>query len=369
MFNDWGAHIGVTYQEVDDDGATFPASPGELGLRGDVRIGAHPIDGPYGVLAYNYFPDRGDMVLDVYDNWGAPYNDHIFMRNVLRHEHGHGLGLQHVTPENCQKLMEAFLCQNFDGPQDDDIRGGMRLYGDVYEFNNTAASATDVGVLEGSWSPAQPVSVTSGVDYDYYRFTTTSAALVSVTIDPVGYHYNLEGEIIDTDQFVDLAFRMLGGANGSDMLLQVNETGLGENEELVDFVLPAAGDYWVLVFRAGGSTGLQRYDIDVDVELTGVTAVDGIPQAGLGLSLYPNPFNPRTAVRFYATQAGPVAVDVFDVRGALVRSLHDQADGAGWMKLAWDGRNAQGASVPSGSYLMRVEAGGRVETVRGVLVE
>ena len=103
-----------------------------------------------------------------------------------------------------------------------------------------------------------------------------------------------------------------------------------------------------------------------------VTAVDDgsdLPPAAALQSIYPNPFNPRTAVRFYATQAGPVAVDVFDVRGALVRSLHDQADGAGWMKLAWDGRNAQGASVPSGSYLMRVEAGGRVETVRGVLVE
>lgn len=369
MFNDWGSHIGVTYQEVSDDGASFPGSAGEVGLRGDVRIGAHPIDGGYGVLAYNYYPDRGDMVLDTYDNWGNSYNNYIFMRNVLRHEHGHGLGLGHVTPENCQKLMEAYLCQNFDGPQDDDIRGGMRFYGDTYEFNNSAANATDLGVLEGTWSPAQPVSITSGVDYDYYRFTTAGAALVSVTVDPVGYHYNLEGEIIDTDEIMDLAFRVLGGTNGSNNLIQVNGTGLGEDEMLVDFALPEAGDYWVLVFRAGGFTDLQRYDIDIDVELTGITAAGDVPVADLGATLYPNPFNPQTAVRFYAAQAGPVSVDVFNVRGERVRRLHDDASSAGWQELTWDGRNDAGGSVASGSYLLRVEAGGRVQTVRGLLVE
>ena len=78
---------------------------------------------------------------------------------------------------------------------------------------------------------------------------------------------------------------------------------------------------------------------------------------------FPNPFNPRTTARFYVADPGPISLDIYTVAGQLVRSIRDQADAAGWQKLAWDGRNDQGTSVPSGAYLLQVRAGGRVEAV------
>jgi hypothetical protein len=42
------------------------------------------------------------------------------------------------------KLMEPYLSLRFDGPQDDDIRGAHRLYGDPYEVNGTVATATPI---------------------------------------------------------------------------------------------------------------------------------------------------------------------------------------------------------------------------------
>ena len=371
IFNDWGKQIGVSYQEVDDDGAAFPNSSGELGLRGDVRIGAHAIDGTYGILAYNYFPDVGDMVLDTAEYWSAATNNFVFMRNICRHEHGHGIGLGHVTPELCQKLMEAYICTSFDGPQDDDVRGGMRYYGDIFEFNNNPAGATDLGALVGVFNPEFPVSLTSGVDFDYYRFTTAGAANLSVVVDPVGGRYDLEGVMVQTDEIMDLAFRVLGGTGGSDILIEVNDTGLGENEVLVDFTLPAAGDYWVLVFRAGGTPNLQRYDLTIDVEPSDITAVDfdRIPRADLGLRLFPNPFNPRTTARFYVATPGPITLDVYNVAGKLVRRIQDRAESVGWIELMWDGRNNAGESVPSGAYLVRVQVRNRVQNVRGLLLE
>ena len=371
MFDDWGKHIGVTYEEVDDDGAAFPNFPGELGLRGDVRIGSHPIDGQYGVLAYNYYPDVGDMVLDSSDNWGAPYNDHVFMRNIIRHEHGHGLGLGHVSPENCQKLMEPYICQNFDGPQDDDLRGAMRNYGDTHEFNNNAAGATDLGALEGPFVLELPASLTTSVDFDYYRFTTTGAAELDVVLDPVGQRYDLEGVMVETDEVMDLAFRVLGGENGADMLIQVNDVGLGDDEILVDFPLPAPGDYWILVFRAAGTPDVQRYDLALDVTLTDITNVarEATPAAELAPTLYPNPFNPRTTLRFHAAQAGPVQLSVYDVAGRLVRSIDGRADAAGWQELTWDGRTNRGDAAPSGAYVLRARSAQQTWTARGVLLE
>jgi len=371
MFNDWGKHIGVTYQEVADDGATFPVSAGVVGLRGDVRIGAHNIDGTNGILAYNFFPNVGDMVLDTSEYWGAASGNYVFMRNICRHEHGHGLGLQHVVPETCQKLMEAYICTNFDGPQDDDIRGGMYFYGDTFEFNNNAASATDLGVLVGAYSPQWPISLTNGVDFDYFRLTTTGPAELDVTVDPVGSRYVLDGVVVQTDEIQDLAFRVLGGVNGADVLIEVNDTSYGENEMLVDFALPDAGDYWVVIYRATGAFEVQRYNLTLDVEPTSILFVedDRTPGADLGLRLYPNPFNPRTTARFYVAEPGLTTLDVYDVAGKLVRRLRGQAESVGWADLTWDGRNDAGASAPSGTYLLQVSAGRRSQTARAVLLE
>ncbi len=370
IFNDWGKHVGITYVEVSDDGAAFPTTAGELGLRGDVRIGAHNIDGYYNVLAYNYFPNIGDMVLDTSENWGSASNNYRYMRNICRHEHGHGMGLQHVSPTNCQKLMEPYACTNFDGPQDDDIRGAMRLYGDTYEFNNTAASATDLGYLDGVFSPEFPVSLTTSVDYDYWKFSTAGPAELSVTVTPVGSTYLIDSGSISTDQIIDVAFRVLGGS-GSDVLTIVNDNGLGAGESVAGMVLPDAGDYWVLVYRAAGTPDVQRYDLTIDVTPSGILAVDDglVPVRDLGLRVFPNPFNPMTTARFYAPAAGAVTVGVYDLAGKLVRRLDADADAAGWMELTWDGRDRTGRQAPSGMYLLRAAAAGRTQTERVLMVE
>ncbi len=370
MFNDWGSHCGITYHEVADDGAAFPGSAGAVGLRGDVRISSHSVDGAQGVLAYNYFPNVGDMVLDSSENWGAATNHYRYMRNIVRHEHGHGFGLQHVTPENCSKLMEAFACTNFDGPQDDDLRGSMRLYGDVYERNNTVETASDLGTVSGTFALEHPAAVTSSVDFDYYRFTTSGPAVLGVTLDPVGSRYLLEGVFVQTDEIMNLAFQVLGGPNGSEVLATVNDVGLGGTEVLAGFALPAAGDYWLYVYRAGGLTDLQRYDLALDVQVDDLTAApdQGLLARGAAATLAPNPFNPRTVVRFQVETPGPYALDVYDVSGRLVRHLRGTAV-AGWNEQAWDGRGDRGEAMPSGTYLMRIRAGEAVQFVRGLLLE
>ena len=140
--------------EPNDDGAAWTQSTidaGALDVRGDVRIAGHLIDGNSGVLAYNFFPDFGDMVIDTGDTF---YNDtsdsSLRLRNVLAHEHGRGLGLSHSCPINQTKLMEPFVSTAFDGPQHDDILGTNRGYGDTNEHNDVTGSPTALGAFSGS---------------------------------------------------------------------------------------------------------------------------------------------------------------------------------------------------------------------------
>ena len=49
-------------------------------------------DGNFGVLACNYYPQNGDMIIDTADNYYSN-NPGTGTTNVLTHEIGHGVGL------------------------------------------------------------------------------------------------------------------------------------------------------------------------------------------------------------------------------------------------------------------------------------
>ncbi len=74
----------------------------------------------------------------------------------------------------------------------------------------------------------------------------------------------------------------------------------------------------------------------------------------------PNPFNPNLEIKFATAKAGHVRLEVFDMRGHLVRTLLDDVQGAGEGTLTWDGRNGQGQTLASGVYRVKMEAGGEL---------
>lgn len=99
-----------------------------------------------------------------------------------------------------------------------------------------------------------------------------------------------------------------------------------------------------------------------------VGPIGDAPRIALLSQNTPNPFNPRTTIRFELTRPGSVRLDVFDVAGRLVRQLVDADLGAGRHEVSWDGRDERGHEAASGSYLARLECEGWVETVRMGLV-
>ena len=68
----------------------------------------------------------------------------------------------------------------------------------------------------------------------------------------------------------------------------------------------------------------------------------------------PNPFNPRTTIAFDLHRPGHVELGVFDARGRRVATLVSESRGAGGHTVDWDGRSADGGTVPSGVYFARL---------------
>jgi hypothetical protein len=85
----------------------------------------------------------------------------------------------------------------------------------------------------------------------------------------------------------------------------------------------------------------------------------GVADTPLAVQLrgnYPNPFNPRTTIRFTLDDARSVQVTVFTADGRRVATLAGGGFGAGAHEVVWDGLDHAGRPQPSGSYMYVVQA-------------
>jgi hypothetical protein len=100
-----------------------------------------------------------------------------------------------------------------------------------------------------------------------------------------------------------------------------------------------------------------------------VEATTGTPTEFALNQNYPNPFNPTTSISFSMPKDGHVLLQVYDVTGALVKTLVDQTVRAGNMQTNWDGTNLSGNKVASGVYLYRMASDNFVTAKKMVLMK
>jgi flagellar hook assembly protein FlgD len=63
-----------------------------------------------------------------------------------------------------------------------------------------------------------------------------------------------------------------------------------------------------------------------------------------------------------------VRIGIFDIRGALVRTLTDEVFEAGTHSVVWNGEDDSEQAQPSGVYFAQLLSGGRQEAVKLTLV-
>jgi hypothetical protein len=84
---------------------------------------------------------------------------------------------------------------------------------------------------------------------------------------------------------------------------------------------------------------------------------------------YPNPFNPTTTIKYLLPEVSNVQVTVINIMGQSVRTLIDQVQPAGEHNVIWDGRDEAGATVASGIYFYRMQAGSFIQTRKMVMMK
>jgi uncharacterized repeat protein (TIGR01451 family) len=89
-------------------------------------------------------------------------------------------------------------------------------------------------------------------------------------------------------------------------------------------------------------------------------ALDGV-ELGMG---YPNPFNPEAVIPFALSESSQVRLAVYDMLGRQVAVLVEGQVSAGVHEAVFNG-----SRLPTGVYLVRLEAQGQVQTQRITLMK
>lgn len=130
---------------------------------------------------------------------------------------------------------------------------------------------------------------------------------------------------------------------------------------------------------------LERTNVDVDTDDCALDFMDeaapnpgttSIPTSRVGDATQtrlrwslpaPNPARGRVSLTLHTSQPGPVRIEVLDVSGRRVCGLlENAAAAAGDLGVEWNGRDARGANVTAGIYLVRATTNEGIRQIRVV---
>ena len=85
---------------------------------------------------------------------------------------------------------------------------------------------------------------------------------------------------------------------------------------------------------------------------------------------YPNPFNASTQINYYLPKRTSVTLNIFNIKGQLIKTLNDSTKPAGNHAITWDSTDETGKDLPSGIYLYQLVIDGHktIDTQKMVLM-
>ena len=132
-------------------------------------------------------------------------------------------------------------------------------------------------------------------------------------------------------------------------------------EEIIDFT--SVDSIWLRFWfnYPNNDGGMSEWFID-NITTYGCVGIEteislgNLPEAYKLEQNYPNPFNPNTTIRFETPITTNVSLNIYNIKGQLVRRLFNETLNAGRHTIHWDGKDNNEKELSSGIYLYRLEA-------------
>ena len=84
---------------------------------------------------------------------------------------------------------------------------------------------------------------------------------------------------------------------------------------------------------------------------------------------YPNPFNPETNIKYQIYEENKVELNIYNIKGQLVKTLISQVQSSGKYEVIWNGTNENSQIITSGVYLYMLKTGNKTYTKKMLLMK
>jgi hypothetical protein len=84
---------------------------------------------------------------------------------------------------------------------------------------------------------------------------------------------------------------------------------------------------------------------------------------------YPNPFNPETTIEFNISKPSDVYLNIYDLKGSLIKTLVNRHMNEGNHKVVWDGTNNAGVKAASGMYVYSLNSGDLTDNKKMIILK
>jgi hypothetical protein len=348
-----------------------PANSQDLALSGDLSFVVNSNNAGDGMWVLdNTYPTQPE-VLDAFNTGGNPYGVEAVGNRVYVANGSAGLLVADVTDPAAPVTLGTLPLSS----QAFDVRiQGTTAYVATFGAGLAAIDVTSPSFMsildqEAGWGFLNAVAVTGHIAWVAAQTglrvvdITTPTNLTSVFFGPFGGQPRdvvLAGDLYLGDDMYGL--RQVDVTNPAAPTLVASfpsaDRGMGVDTDGLLVVL-AAGEAGVYVFQIEG--GVRNEDDDPIAEPT--------PRLATRLeSAHPNPFNPQTTITFSLEQEQHVRLAIFDMLGRLVVELADGVFAAGEHPVRWNGRDAAGHEMASGTYVVQMLSDDRIEASKILLV-
>ena len=239
---------------------------------------------------------------------------------------------------------------------------GGTTWNDAFSWAPTGDIGPELVVEEISTPDVGSATCQIGFFFDGYSFDLDYYYIDDVMVTmPPGDPGTIEGNVT------------LDGGTGDVEDVEVSAGGVIVNPDAsgdYEITVPA-GTYDVTATLDGYEEGIITDVIvtignatsGVDFTLISITVGDGIIIAATKLNgNYPNPFNPVTSIAYSIKDAGNVTIEVYNLKGQLVKTLVNEVKETGDHTAIWNGTDNSNKSVSSGVYFYKMVSVGSLST-------
>jgi len=84
---------------------------------------------------------------------------------------------------------------------------------------------------------------------------------------------------------------------------------------------------------------------------------------------FPNPFNPMLVIPYYLAEDQDVRIQIFNLKGQLVKSLNPGIQPTGEHRVVWDGKNEQGLDCATGIYYISFHTNTKQQVRKAIMTK